>query len=63
MTYKGYKLEALHGNALHMTYDPANVIWHVLDPNNIESWSFEPALVGSFSSEAECKAWIDEVTQ
>ena len=39
MTYKGYKLEALHGNFLHKSYDAAGVIWQIIDPNKFEDWS------------------------
>jgi len=62
MTYKGYVLEALHGNFLHKTYDAAGVIWQIIDPNRFEDWSLGtvPLMVASFATEAECKSWIDE---
>lgn len=61
MNYKGYKLEALHGNFLHKSYDAAGVIWQIIDPNKFEEWSLGtvPLMVASFATEAECKSWID----
>jgi hypothetical protein len=64
MDYRGYKIEALHGNFLHKTYSASGVIWQIVDPNKFEDWSLGtvPMLLASgFASESECRSWIDNL--